>query len=150
MILRIWRKCLQNETTAIAIAETLGISGSAITGTELDAMSDEALSEEVESIGVFARVSTQHKVRLVDSLQRCGHVVAMTGDGVNDAPAVKHAHMGIAMRVTGTDVTKEAANMVLTDDNFATIVRAVREGRTIYDNIVSLCAFSCRPTSVHC
>ena len=124
-----------HKTTASAIAEALGISGSAITGTEIDAMSDEALSEEVESIGVFARVAPEHKVRLVDALQRCGHVVAMTGDGVNDAPAVKHAHMGIAMGVTGTDVTKEAADMVLTDDNFATIVRAVREGRTIYDNI---------------
>jgi len=124
-----------HKTTASAIAEILGISGSAVTGAEIDAMSDEALSEKIESIGVFARVAPEHKVRLVDALQRCGHVVAMTGDGVNDAPAVKHAHMGIAMGATGTDVTKEAADMVLTDDNFATIVRAVREGRTIFDNI---------------
>jgi len=124
-----------HKTTASAIAEMLGISGSAVTGAEIDALSDEALSEEIESIGVFARVAPEHKVRLVDALRRCGHVVAMTGDGVNDAPAVKHAHMGIAMGATGTDVTKEAADMVLTDDNFATIVRAVREGRTIYDNI---------------
>jgi len=124
-----------HKTTASAIAEILGISGSAVTGAEVDAMSDEALSDKIESIGVIARVAPEHKVRLVDALQRCGHVVAMTGDGVNDAPAVKHAHMGIAMGATGTDVTKEAADMVLTDDNFATIVRAVREGRTIFDNI---------------
>ena len=124
-----------HKTTASAIAEALGISGSAVTGTEIDAMSDKALSEKIESIGVFARVAPEHKVRLVDVLQRRGHVVAMTGDGVNDAPAVRHAHMGIAMGATGTDVTKEAADMVLTDDNFATIVRAVREGRTIFDNI---------------
>jgi len=124
-----------HKTTASAIAEMLGITGSAVTGAEIDAMSDEVLSEKIESIGVFARVAPEHKVRLVDALQRCGHVVAMTGDGVNDAPAVKHAHMGIAMGATGTDVTKEAADMVLTDDNFATIVRAVREGRTIFDNI---------------
>jgi len=124
-----------HKTTASAIAKMLGITGSAATGTEIDAMSDEALSETIESIGVFARVAPEHKVRLVVALQRRGHVVAMTGDGVNDAPAVKHAHMGIAMGATGTDVTKEAADMVLTDDNFASIVRAVREGRTIYDNI---------------
>jgi len=124
-----------HKTTASAIAEMLGITGSAVTGAEIDAMSDEALSETIESIGVFARVAPEHKVRLVDALRRRGHVVAMTGDGVNDAPAVKHAHMGIAMGASGTDVTKEAAGMVLTDDNFATIVRAVREGRTIFDNI---------------
>jgi len=124
-----------HKTTASAIAEMLGITGSAITGAEINAMSDEMLSEKIESIGVFARVTPEHKVRLVDALRRRGHVVAMTGDGVNDAPAVKHAHMGIAMGVSGTDVTKESADMVLTDDNFATIVRAVCEGRTIYDNI---------------
>ena len=124
-----------HKTTACAIAETLGITGGAITGAEIDAMSDTALSEKIESVGVFARVAPEHKVRLVGALQQRGHVVAMTGDGVNDAPAVKHAHMGIAMGVSGTDVTKEAADMVLTDDNFATIVRAVREGRTIFDNI---------------
>ncbi len=124
-----------HKTTATAIAETLGITGSAVTGAEIDAMSDEALAENIESIGVFARVAPEHKVRLVAALQQRGHVVAMTGDGVNDAPAVKCAHMGIAMGATGTDVTKEAADMVLTDDNFATIVQAVREGRTIYDNI---------------
>jgi len=124
-----------HKTTASAIAKKLGITGNAVTGAEIDAMSDQALLEKIESIGVFARVAPEHKVRLVDALQRCDHVVAMTGDGVNDAPAVKHAHMGIAMGATGTDVTKEAADMVLTDDNFATIVRAVREGRTIFDNI---------------
>jgi len=124
-----------HKTTASAVAEMLGITGGAVTGTEIDAMSDAALSEKIESTGVFARVAPEHKVRLVDALQRCGHVVAMTGDGVNDAPAVQHAHMGIAMGATGTDVTKEAADMVLMDDNFATIVRAVREGRTIFDNI---------------
>ncbi len=124
-----------HKTTASAIAETLGITGCAITGAEIDAMSDAALSEKIESVGVFARVAPEHKVRLVGALQQRGHVVAMTGDGVNDAPAVKHAHMGIAMGVSGTDVTKEAADMVLTDDNFATIIRAVREGRTIFDNI---------------
>jgi len=121
--------------TATSIARKLGISGTVITGVDIDTMSDEQLSETVESIGVFARVAPEHKVRLVDALQRCGHIVAMTGDGVNDAPAVKTAHMGVAMGKAGTDVTKGAADMVLTDDNFATIVSAVREGRTIYDNI---------------
>ena len=124
-----------HKTTASAIAKKLGISGSAVTGAEIDSMSDEVLLEKVESIEVFARVAPEHKVRLVNALKRRGHVVAMTGDGVNDAPAMKKAHIGIAMGQAGTDVTKEAADMVLTDDNFATIVRAVREGRTIYDNI---------------
>jgi len=124
-----------HKTTASAIAERLGIEGGAVTGTEIDGMSDKVLAERMDSTGVFARVAPKHKVRLVDALQQCGHVVAMTGDGVNDAPAVRHAHIGIAMGATGTDVTKEAANMILTDDNFATIVSAVREGRTIFDNI---------------
>lgn len=124
-----------HKTTASAIAGQLGIPGRVVTGAEIDGMNDVALSEEIESIGVFARVSPEHKVRLVHALQQRDHVVAMTGDGVNDAPAVKSAHMGIAMGHAGTDVTKEAADMVLTDDNFASIVSAVREGRTIYDNI---------------
>jgi len=134
-----------HKTTASAIAETLGITGCVITGVEIDAMSDAALAEKIESIGVFARVAPEHKVRLVDALQRRGHVVAMTGDGVNDAPAVKHAHMGIAMGATGTDVTKEAADMVLTDDNFATVVHA-----RFLTTLANSCAFSYRPISARC
>ena len=128
-------------TTATAIAGQLGIVGATLTGAELDALDDEALAERVESTGVFARVSPAHKVRLVEVLRRKGHVVAMTGDGVNDAPALKQADIGVAMGITGTEVSKEAADMVLTDDDFATIVRAVEGGRTIYSNIVQFVRF---------
>ncbi len=123
--------------TAKAIAEKLGIRkrGRVITGAELDALSDDALREQINSIEVYARVSPAHKLRVVDALQAHGEVVAMTGDGVNDAPALRKADIGIAMGITGTDVTKEAAEMTLTDDNFASIVAAVEEGRVIYGNI---------------
>ena len=127
--------------TAAAIAADLGIEGEAVTGADLDAMDDEALRERLSGIGVVARVSPEHKVRIVRALKDRGQVVAMTGDGVNDAPALRTADIGVAMGVTGTEVTKEAADMVLTDDNFATIVSAVREGRTIYDNIVKFVRF---------
>ena len=123
-------------TTAAAIAAQLGIEGRALTGTEFAAMSDEELEREMESIGVVARVAPEDKVRLVDTLKRLGHVVSMTGDGVNDAPALKRADIGVAMGITGTEVTKEAADMILTDDNFATIVSAVEGGRGIYDNLM--------------
>ena len=123
-------------TTAAAIAAQLGIEGRALTGTEFAAMSDEQLERELESIGVVARVAPEDKVRLVDTLKRLGHVVSMTGDGVNDAPALKRADIGVAMGITGTEVTKEAADMILTDDNFATIVSAVEGGRGIYDNLM--------------
>jgi Ca2+-transporting ATPase len=125
-------------TTAEAIAKTLGImgrEGRAVTGTELTAMSDEELDKIAEEVQVYARVSPEHKLRIVQALQRRGHVVAMTGDGVNDAPAVKAADIGIAMGITGTDVTKEASSLVLSDDNFSSIVAAVEEGRGIYENI---------------
>ncbi|MEV0560538.1 cation-transporting P-type ATPase [Dactylosporangium sp. NPDC050588] len=121
--------------TAAAIAGQLGIEGRAITGAEFGAMSDEQLSRDIDDIGVIARVTPEHKVRLVEILQRKGHIVAMTGDGVNDAPALKRADIGIAMGITGTEVSKEAAAMILTDDDFATIVKAVEIGRALYDNL---------------
>lgn len=124
--------------TALAVARELHLtdgSGRVVTGRELDAMSDEELARQVEHVAVYARVSAEHKLRVVRAWQSCGHVVAMTGDGVNDSPAVKQADIGVAMGVTGTDVTKEASAMVLLDDNFATIVNAVEEGRGIYANV---------------
>ena len=121
--------------TAAATARELGIDGTVISGAEFGAMSDEEALAKVDGIGVIARVSPQHKVRLVDVLRKQGQIVAMTGDGVNDAPAVKKADIGIAMGITGTEVTKEAAVMILTDDNFSTIVRAVELGRGLYDNL---------------
>ena len=138
-------------TTARAIGDALNLGEEgepvvAVTGRDLDAMSDEELQERIDGISVFARVSPEHKLRLVSALQKRGHVVAMTGDGVNDAPALRRADMGIAMGITGTEVTKEAATMVLADDNFATIVEAVRRGRTIYDNIVKFVRFQLSTT----
>jgi P-type Ca2+ transporter type 2C len=121
--------------TAAAIGHELGIEGRAVTGAEFAALSDEEAEKQVEEIGVIARVAPEHKVRLVNVLKKKGNIVAMTGDGVNDAPAIKAADIGIAMGITGTDVTKDAAKMILTNDNFATIVIAVEEGRKIYDNL---------------
>lgn len=128
--------------TAAAIARDLGIPGQSVNGTDLDRIEDDAeLARCLDDVGVVARVSPEHKIRIVRALQASGNVVAMTGDGVNDAPALRKADIGIAMGLTGTEVTKEAATMVLTDDNFATIVNAVREGRGIYDNIVKFARF---------
>lgn len=124
--------------TAEAIAHQLGIlprGGKVLTGQQLSVFSDDDLDKEVDQIYVYARVSPEHKLRIVKSLQRKGHVVAMTGDGVNDAPAIKAADIGIAMGITGTDVTKEASALILSDDNFSTIVAAIEEGRNIYENI---------------
>ncbi|WOI61642.1 cation-translocating P-type ATPase [Streptomyces fradiae] len=127
--------------TASAIARELGIEGDIVTGAELDRMSERDLADRIEGIGVFARVAPEHKVTIVRALSAGGHIVAMTGDGVNDAAALRAAHIGVAMGVTGTDVAKEAADVVLTDDDFSTIVRAVREGRSLYDNIVTFVRF---------
>ncbi len=128
-------------TTAAAIAGQLGIEGQAITGAEFAAMSDEELGNRIADIGVIARVAPEDKVRLVETLKRQNNVVAMTGDGVNDAPALKRADIGVAMGITGTEVTKEAAEMILTDDNFATIVKAVEGGRGLYDNLMKYVRF---------
>ena len=136
-------------STASSIGRELGLiegNSVAMTGTEIDTVSDEELDARIESVSVFARVAPEHKIRLVTSLQRKGHIVAMTGDGVNDAPALKKSDIGVAMGITGTEVTKEAATMVLTDDNFATIVGAVKQGRAIYDNIVKFVRFQLSTT----
>jgi P-type Ca2+ transporter type 2C len=127
--------------TAAAIARELGIPGDVVTGADLDRMGEAGLRERVGEIGVFARVAPEHKVTIVQALTAAGQIAAMTGDGVNDAAALRSAHIGVAMGITGTEVTKEAGSMILTDDNFATIVRAVREGRAIYDNVVKFIRF---------
>lgn len=127
-----------HKITAMAIAGKIGIMEEedlALTGPELDVMKEEELDEKLENISVYARVSPEHKIRIVDAWQRKGCIVAMTGDGVNDAPALKKADIGVAMGITGTEVSKDAASMILTDDNFATIIKAVANGRNVYRNI---------------
>jgi Ca2+-transporting ATPase len=127
--------------TAAAIAGQLGIPGRAMTGADFAALSDDEALRQIDDIGVIARVTPEHKVRLVEVLKKKNNVVAMTGDGVNDAPALKKADIGVAMGITGTDVSKEAAVMILTDDNFATIIRAVENGRALYDNLMKYIRF---------
>ena len=133
-----------HKITATAIAEQIGIFGEgdmAVTGPELDEMSDAELDENIEKISVYGRVSPENKIRIVDAWQRKGAVTAMTGDGVNDAPALKKADIGVAMGITGTEVSKDAASMILTDDNFATIIKAVANGRNVYRNIKNAVKF---------
>jgi len=135
-----------HKLTAVAIAKELGMlrSDMVLTSVELDNMSEEDFEKVVEDVTVYARVSPEHKIRIVKALKKKGHIVAMTGDGVNDAPALKQSDIGVAMGITGTDVTREAADMVLADDNFATIVNAVEGGRTIYNNIRNFSFFLLR------
>jgi Ca2+-transporting ATPase len=136
--------------TAGAIAEKLGLAdkdAEVVTGRDLEEMADDLLAEKVKTVNVYARVSPRHKLRITDQLKKQGHIVAITGDGVNDAPALKAAHIGIAMGRSGTDVAKEASDMVLTDDNFASIFNAVREGRIVFDNIRKV-TFFLIPTGV--
>src|SRR5438034_926798 len=127
--------------TAEAIARELGIRGQVMTGQEFGALSEADAEARIDEVGVIARVTPEHKVKLVEVLRHHGDVVAMTGDGVNDAPALKDADIGVAMGITGTEVAKEAAVMILTDDNFATIVKAVEEGRSLYDNLMRYIRF---------
>ena len=127
-----------HKVTAVAIAKKIGIftdGDLALTGLELDALSDKELDQQIEKVAVYARVSPENKIRIVNAWQRKNHIVSMTGDGVNDAPALKKADVGVAMGITGTEVSKDAASMILTDDNFATIIKAVANGRTVYENI---------------
>lgn len=135
-----------HKETASVIARELGLHDTAVTGVELEQMNAHQLAEKIEDIDIFARVVPEQKVKIVQALKEKGHVVAMTGDGVNDAPALKQADIGIAMGVGGTEVAKEAAVMVLTDDNFATIVNAVQEGRTLYENILKFVRFQLSTT----
>jgi len=131
--------------TAESIARRIGIVRSAkpriITGVELDALDDAALKQALQDEVIFARVAPEHKLKVVSAMQELGHVVAVTGDGVNDAPALKKADIGVAMGISGTDVAKEAAAMILTDDNFASIVNAIEEGRAVYANIRKFCTY---------
>jgi Ca2+-transporting ATPase len=127
-----------HKLTAVAIAKEVGIfreNDLVLTAVELDKLGDTEFAQEVEKVSVYARVSPEHKLKIVNAWKKNGHIVAMTGDGVNDAPAIKAADVGVSMGITGTDVTKEASDVILTDDNFATIVKAVEQGRVIYDNI---------------
>lgn len=127
-----------HKVTAVAIAKKIGVftdGDLALTGLELDALSDKELDQQIEKVAVYARVSPENKIRIVNAWQRKNHIVSMTGDGVNDAPALKKADVGVAMGITGTEVSKDAASMILTDDNFATIIKAVANGRTVYENI---------------
>lgn len=133
-----------HKVTATAIAKQIGIfkeGDMALTGQELDALSDEELAKVLEKVSVYARVSPENKIRIVDAWQKKGHVVSMTGDGVNDAPALKKADIGVAMGITGTEVSKDAAAMILSDDNFATIIKAVLNGRNVYRNIMNAILF---------
>lgn len=133
-----------HKITASAIAKQIGIMRDgdlAVTGLELDAMSDDELDEKIEKISVYARVSPENKIRIVEAWQRKGNIVSMTGDGVNDAPALKKADIGVAMGITGTEVSKDAASMILQDDNFATIIKAVANGRNVYRNIKNAILF---------
>ena len=133
-----------HKITAAAIAKKIGIfqeGDMAVTGLELDQMSDEELDEKITKISVYARVSPENKIRIVDAWQRRGQIAAMTGDGVNDAPALKKADIGVAMGITGTEVSKDAASMILADDNFATIIKAVANGRNVYRNIKNAIKF---------
>jgi Ca2+-transporting ATPase len=138
-----------HQTTATAIGRYLGIidEQNSVPGNQLETLSEEALAEISSKVNVFSRVAPEHKLKLVDGLQKKGEIVAMTGDGVNDAPALKKADIGVAMGITGTDVSKDAADIILTDDNFATIVSAVEEGRRVYDNLIKSLAFVL-PTNV--
>src|SRR5262249_37375006 len=138
-----------HKITAAAIAKMLGIGDgrTAVTGAQIEEMNEAALQETVQNVDVFARASPEHKLRLVNAIQANKQIVAMTGDGVNDAPSLKKAEIGVAMGIKGTEVTKEAAGMILADDNFASITAAVKEGRTVYNNIEKAILFML-PTNV--